>query len=135
MDRGDGRYSGRYSTGRSRPAARRPRRGCLPRGEAIPHAVEGITRAARNCQVGYVTNNSSRTAAAVAKQLRGYGLNAVAEDIITSPQAAVRLLVDLVPSGSTVLAIGGDGLSEVLHPPDSGPPAMRATRRRPWSRG
>ena len=90
--------------------------GVIYRGaNAIPHAVEGITRASRNCRVGYVTNNSSRTAAAVAKQLRGFGLDAVAEDIITSPQAAVRLLAGLVPSGSTVLAIGGDGLSEVLH--------------------
>ena len=56
---------------------------------AIPYAVEGINRAARSCRVGYVTNNSSRTAAAVAKQLRGFGLDAVAEDIVTSPQAAV----------------------------------------------
>ena len=33
---------------------------------------------------------------------------------MTSPQAAVRLLVDVVPAGSTILVVGGEGLTSVL---------------------
>lgn len=78
--------------------------------DAIPYAVDSINRLAETRRVGYITNNASRTAEAVARQLRGLGLGAAADDIVTSPQAAVRLLADIVPAGSTVLVIGGTGL-------------------------
>ena len=81
---------------------------------AIDHAVESLTAAAATHRVGYITNNASRTAAAVASQLSGYGLSVAAEDVVTSPQAAVRLLVDVVPAGSTILVVGGEGLTSVL---------------------
>lgn len=77
---------------------------------AIPHAVESLNRAAESMTVGYVTNNAARTDATVAAQLSGFGLDVSAEQVITSPQAAVRLLADLIPAGSTVLAVGGEGL-------------------------
>jgi len=82
--------------------------------KAVDHAVEGLTAAAATHRVGYITNNASRTAAAVASQLSGYGLAVSAEDVVTSPQAAVRLLVDVVPAGSTILVVGGEGLTSVL---------------------
>jgi HAD superfamily hydrolase (TIGR01450 family) len=82
--------------------------------EAIPHAVESLNRAAQRARVGYITNNASRTDAAVAEQLRAFGLSVEPSDIVTSPQAAVRLLAGLVPAGSNVLVIGGDGLSSVV---------------------
>ncbi|ROS54056.1 HAD-IIA family hydrolase [Frigoribacterium sp. PhB24] len=81
---------------------------------AIDHAVESLTDVARTRRVGYITNNASRTAETVAGQLAGYGLEAAADDVVTSPQAAVRLLVDAVPAGSTVLVVGGEGLTSVL---------------------
>ncbi|ROP77376.1 HAD superfamily hydrolase (TIGR01450 family) [Frigoribacterium sp. PhB107] len=81
---------------------------------AIDHAVESLTAVAETHRVGYITNNASRTAATVAAQLSGYGLQVTADDVVTSPQAAVRLLVDAVPAGSTVLVVGGDGLTSVL---------------------
>lgn len=80
-------------------------------GLAIPHAVESINAAATRMRVGYVTNNASRVPAVVAEQLVGLGLAATPADIVTSPQAAVRLLADLVPAGSTILVVGGDGLT------------------------
>ncbi len=82
---------------------------------AIPFAVESINRAASSLRVGYITNNASRTAGSVAGHLSDLGLAVVADDVVTSPQAAVRLLAELVPAGSTVLVIGGEGLtSEVI---------------------
>ncbi|MCU1514352.1 MAG: haloacid dehalogenase [Microbacteriaceae bacterium] len=84
--------------------------------DAIPFAVESINRAGQQMRVGYLTNNASRTPESVASQLSSLGLDVSAEDIVTSPQAAVRLLAGLVPAGSTILVIGGEGLvSEVAH--------------------
>ncbi len=83
--------------------------------DAIPHAVESLNRAAAGRRVGYLTNNASRTAASVADHLTSLGLSVRPEDVVTSPQAAVRLLAGLVPAGALVLVVGGDGLvSEVV---------------------
>lgn len=78
---------------------------------AIPHAVESLNRAAQRVRVGYVTNNASRTDESVAEHLRDLGLNVVTNDVVTSPQAAMALLRDLAPAGSTILVIGGEGLT------------------------
>lgn len=82
--------------------------------EAIPHAIESLTRVAESIRVGYITNNASRTDAAVAEQLRGFGLTVTARDVITSPQAAVRLLRTRVADGALVLVVGGEGLIDEL---------------------
>lgn len=78
---------------------------------AIPHAVESINAAAERLRVGYLTNNASRTAASVAAHLTELGLTVAADDVVTSPQAAVVLLADLVAPGSRVLVVGGEGLT------------------------
>ena len=78
---------------------------------AIPYAVEALNAAQQTRRVGYLTNNASRTTATVAAQLTALGLHAVADDVVSSPQAAMALLVDLIPAGSTVLVVGGDGLT------------------------
>lgn len=89
--------------------------GVVYRGEgAIPGAVENLNRAGREAQLGYVTNNASRTDRDVAAHLRGLGLEAIPEHIVTSPQAAVQLLARTVPAGSLVLVVGGDGLVDEL---------------------
>ncbi len=90
--------------------------------EEIPGAVEHLNRVAANGtghagaprRVGYLTNNASRTDVAVAAQLRGHGLTAAPEDIVTSPQAAVTLLRQIVDPGATILVVGGDGLVDEL---------------------
>ena len=85
-------------------------------GRTIVDAIESITALkAKGVQVGYVTNNASRTSEAIAKQLRDFGLELNAEDVITSAQAGALLLKNLVPQGSKVLVVGGEGLrSNVL---------------------
>lgn len=83
---------------------------------ALPHAVESLNRAADGgARLGYITNNAARTDETVAAHLRELGLARTrAEDVVTSPQAAMRLLRDRVPAGATILVVGGDGLvSEV----------------------
>lgn len=78
---------------------------------AIPHAIEALTAARATRRVGYITNNASRTDETVAAQLRELGLEqTVASDIVTSPQAAIRLLAGIVPAPATVLVVGGAGL-------------------------
>lgn len=83
--------------------------------DAIPFAVESINAAAASgIRVGYITNNASRTADSVAEHLEELGLTVSADDVVTSPQAGVRLLADLVPAGSTILVVGGEGLTSVV---------------------
>ncbi len=77
---------------------------------AIEHAVESINRAAHELRVGYITNNASRTDEQVAAHLRELGLSVAASDVVTSPQAAVRVLATLVEPGARILVVGGDGL-------------------------
>lgn len=86
--------------------------GVIYRGpDAIDFAVASINRASEAVRVGYITNNASRTDASVAEHLTSLGLRVAPEDVVTSPQAAMRLLADLVPAGSTILVVGGDGLT------------------------
>ncbi|MGO4690205.1 HAD-IIA family hydrolase [Glaciibacter sp. 2TAF33] len=77
---------------------------------AIPFAVESLNRAAETLRVGYITNNASRTDQSVADHLTELGLSVAATDVVTSPQAAVRLLAEHVPANSRILVVGGDGL-------------------------
>ena len=77
---------------------------------AIPHAVESLTRARADRPLGYITNNASRRDSVVAGHLTGLGLETQPHEVVTIPQAAVRLLRDRVPEGAAVLVVGGDGL-------------------------
>ncbi|HEX3679148.1 MAG TPA: HAD-IIA family hydrolase [Galbitalea sp.] len=81
---------------------------------ALPHAVESINHAAESIHVGYITNNASRTPTSVAEHLTSLGLEVSPDDVVTSPQAAIKILIGLVPAGSTILVVGGDGLLEVV---------------------
>ena len=82
---------------------------------AIDHAVEVLAEArADGMRLAYVTNNASRTPQAVAKHLTELGVPAETEDVITSAQAAARLVAERVPAGSAVLVIGGEGLVEAV---------------------
>lgn len=78
--------------------------------DALPHAVGALKKAARTRTLGYVTNNASRTPSQVAEQLAGYGLPASADDVVTSPQSAARVLTSLLTPGALVLVVGGEGL-------------------------
>jgi len=82
--------------------------------DPLPYAVESINRAHLSIRVGYITNNASRTAESVARHLSDLGLTVVGDDVVTSPQAAIVLLAELIPAGSTVLVVGGEGLTSVV---------------------
>ncbi len=85
--------------------------GVVYRGDdAIPHAVESLNRAQSTLRVGYLTNNASRTDVTVAAHLTDLGLTVAPQDVVTSPQAAVKLLAGLVDPGSRILVVGGEGL-------------------------
>ncbi|WOF21973.1 HAD-IIA family hydrolase [Microbacterium betulae] len=78
---------------------------------ALPHAVESLNRAVdEGRRLGFITNNASRTDASVAAHLSDLGIPTRADDVVTSPQAAMSLLADRIPAGSTVLVVGGEGL-------------------------
>ncbi len=80
-------------------------------GTAIPGAAEALRKAeAAGMRLAYVTNNAFRTPAAIAALLTSFGVAAAAEDVVTSAQAAARLLADRLPAGAPVLVIGGNGL-------------------------
>ncbi len=90
--------------------------GVVYRGSAaIPHAVDVLQSVeGRGTRLGYITNNAARRAAVVAAQLRGFGLPCEEDQVVTSPQAAVRLLAERLRPSARVLVIGGDGLSSVV---------------------
>lgn len=77
---------------------------------ALPYAIESLNQIAETRRVGYITNNASRTDASVAEHLSSLGLTVTADEIVTSPQAAMRLLTPMVPPPATLLIIGGEGL-------------------------
>ena len=80
-------------------------------GAAIPGAAAALGEAsAGGMRLAFVTNNAFRTPSAIAAQLTGLGVQASVGDIVTSAQAAARLLAERLPAGSAVLVIGGSGL-------------------------
>ena len=76
-------------------------------------AVLADARAA-GVRLAFVTNNASRTSASVAEHLSRVGVVAKAQDVVTSAQAAARMLAQQLPQGSRVLVVGGAGLLEAV---------------------
>ncbi|WP_112466506.1 HAD-IIA family hydrolase [Streptomyces triticisoli] len=84
-------------------------------GNAIAHAVDSLaTVRTGGMRLAYVTNNALRTPDAVAAHLTELGIPTQASDVVTSAQAAARLIADQVPQGARVLVIGGEGLRMAL---------------------
>lgn len=81
--------------------------------DAVPGAAEAIAKArAAGLRIAFVTNNASRTPAAVAAHLAAVGVPATPDEVVTAAQAAATLLTTLVPPGARVLVTGGEGLRE-----------------------
>jgi HAD superfamily hydrolase (TIGR01450 family) len=82
---------------------------------AVPGAVDGLAAARRQgMHLAFLTNNASKPPAEVAEKLRRLGVPAEEADVVTSAQAAARLLAGQVPAGSRVYVIGGSGLHQAL---------------------
>lgn len=64
--------------------------------------------------LAFVTNNASRTPEKVAANLVKLGVAATAGDVVTSAQAAARVVRDTFGAGSSVLLLGGSGLEAAL---------------------
>jgi glycerol 3-phosphatase-2 len=80
-------------------------------GTPIPGAPEALTQAKHGgMRLAFVTNNASRTPAAVAALLAGMNVPAEPSEVVTSAQAAARLLADKLPGGARVLVIGSTAL-------------------------
>ncbi|GAA2863163.1 HAD hydrolase-like protein [Streptosporangium fragile] len=82
---------------------------------AVPKAPEALRRAAeRGVRLAYVTNNASRTPGAIAQHLSALGAPATPDDVVTSAQAAARLVAERVGPGARVLVVGGMGVRTAL---------------------
>jgi glycerol 3-phosphatase-2 len=84
-------------------------------GKAVPGAAEALAQASRaGMRAAFVTNNASRSPSRIAAQLTSLGVPATATDVVTSAQAAARLLAERLPAGAPVLVAGGTGLRIAL---------------------
>ncbi len=84
-------------------------------GSAVPHAADALEAAAKSgMRLAYVTNNALRPPESVAERLTGYGVPASVDDIVTSAQAAARLLSERLDRGARVLVAGGIGLRQAV---------------------
>ena len=90
--------------------------GTLHRGpDPVAGAAEAMTAArAAGRRLAFVTNNASRTPNQVVLHLLGVGITADEGEVLTSAQAGARALARLVPPGSAVLVVGGDGLTAAV---------------------
>lgn len=83
--------------------------------EAVPGASEHLSRARESgAHLAFVTNNASRTPEAVARKLVDLGVEADAGDVVTSAQAAARMLADRLPVGARIACLGASGLEQAL---------------------
>ncbi|TDE18803.1 HAD-IIA family hydrolase [Actinomadura sp. 6K520] len=95
----------------------------------VPAAAESLAKArAAGQRLAFVTNNASRTPSAVAALLTEVGVPADADDVVTSAQAAARLLAERLPAGSAVLVVGGTGLRHALYAQGLRPVSTAAAR-------
>jgi len=84
-------------------------------GAAVADATEALAEARRRgMRLAFVTNNASRSPSAIAAQLNRLGVPADPAEVVTSAQAAARLIAGRLPAGSPVLVVGGIGLRIAL---------------------
>ena len=82
---------------------------------AVDGAPDGIRALReRGTRVGFVTNNAARPPAAVAEHLTELGIEATADDVVTSSQAGAQLLAGRLDPGAKVLVVGGPGVWAAL---------------------
>ena len=84
-------------------------------GDAVPGAA-GHLAATREAgmRLAFITNNASRAPEQVAAHLRDLQVDAQPADVVTSAQAAARVLVDRFGEGARVVRLGADGLEQAL---------------------
>ena len=84
-------------------------------GDAVPDAPEHLERVRKaGMRLAFITNNAARPPARVAEHLRELGVDAAPEDVVTSAQAAARVLAERLGAGARVVLLGAEGLREAL---------------------
>lgn len=84
-------------------------------GQAVPGASGSIAAARRQgMRVAFVTNNAARPPSAVAKHLRELEIDAEADDVVSSAQAAAAVLRDRYGADARIAMLGAAGLTEAL---------------------
>ncbi len=81
--------------------------------QPVPGAAAALA-AARDAgmRLAFVTNNASRSPEDVVSLLDEVGVKAEAAEVVTSAQAAARVLAERVPAGSRVLVVGAPALRD-----------------------
>ncbi|WP_280432672.1 HAD-IIA family hydrolase [Nocardia brasiliensis] len=85
--------------------------GTLYRGPVVIEGAPAALAAEGAQRLVYVTNNASRSPATVAAHLADLGFPATTDDVVTSAQAAARLLAERLAPGAEVLVVGTDDLA------------------------
>jgi glycerol-1-phosphatase len=90
--------------------------GVVYRGETpIPGASDAVRDLRRRGRrVVFITNNSAPTPQAVVDTLKSLGVSASLDEVVTSAQAAVPLVRDLIGSGGKVFVVGEEGVRAAL---------------------
>jgi HAD superfamily hydrolase (TIGR01450 family) len=84
-------------------------------GHAVDHAAESIAQTRRGgAHIAFITNNASRTPEQVASHLEELGVTAEPADVVTSSQAAARMLREEHGRGAAIAVLGTDGLGAAL---------------------
>lgn len=77
----------------------------------VPGAVEALETARhRGMHLAYVTNNASQPPEVVVERLRTMDVPVADGDVVTSAQAAARVVAEAVRPGARVLVVGDEGL-------------------------
>jgi glycerol-1-phosphatase len=88
-------------------------------GAAVPGAPEHLASAReQGMRLAFITNNASRPPGVVAAHLVELGVEAEDADVVTSAQAAARVLVDRYGAGARVVCLGAEGLRDALEEDD-----------------
>jgi glycerol-1-phosphatase len=84
-------------------------------GHAVEHAPESVAAArAGSAHIAFITNNASRTPEQIARHLTELGVRAEPGDVVTSSQAAARLLREKHGERAPIACLGTDGLVAAL---------------------
>ncbi len=80
--------------------------------DPVPEASQTVARLRESgVRLVFVTNNAARSPSDVAVRLERMGIPAGAADVVTSAQAAARMLADRLPSEAKVLVLGAPALT------------------------
>ncbi|WP_245155220.1 HAD-IIA family hydrolase [Nocardioides sp. 1609] len=83
--------------------------------DAVPGAADHLAEVRTGgMRLAFITNNAARPPSTVADHLTSLGVRAEVGDVVTSAQAAARVLLDRLGPDGRVVLLGGEGLQVAL---------------------